>query len=80
MPTFVLTHSHKPDECAVAIAAWKGFASPLRHGTPLGSCAHGGHHVWWTVEATDHAAALALLPDYVARRTIADEVREVHLP
>jgi hypothetical protein len=80
MPRFVLTHSHKPDECAVAIAAWKGFASPLRHGTPLGSCANGGHHVWWTVEASDQAAALALLPDYVARRTIAHEVREVHLP
>jgi hypothetical protein len=80
MPKFVLTHSHKPDECAVAIAAWKGFASPLRHGSPLGSCAHGGHRVWWTVDASDEAAALSLLPDYVARRTVADEVREVHLP
>ena len=80
MPTFVLTHSHKPDECAVAIAAWKGFASPLRHGRPLGSCAHGGHRVWWTVEASDQAHALALLPDYVASRTTAARVDDVQIP
>jgi hypothetical protein len=80
MPTFVLTHRHKPEECAVAAAAWRGFASPLRHGRPLGSCAHGGHVVWWTVEANDADAALALLPGYVARRTVAEEVREVPIP
>jgi hypothetical protein len=80
MPTFILTHLHAPDECAVAVAAWKGFASPLRHGRPLGSCAQGGHRVWWTVHAADERAALALLPGYVARRTIAEEVREVPLP
>ena len=80
MPKFVLTHTHKPDECPVAVAAWRGFASPLRHGRPLGSCAHGGHRVWWTVDAADQSAALALLPDYVAMRTVAAEVREVHLP
>lgn len=80
MPKFVLTHTHQASECAVAVAAWKGFSSPLRHGRPLGSCANGGHCVWWTVEATDEAAALSLLPDYVARRTVASEVREVPLP
>jgi hypothetical protein len=80
MPRFVLTHTHRPEECAVSVAAWKGFASPLRHGRPLASCCHGGHCVWWTVEADDQAAALALLPDYVALRTIAAEVREVRLP
>ena len=80
MPTFVLTHAHQPEECAVAVAAWKGFSSPLRHGRPFGSCAHGGHRVWWTVEAADETSALALLPGYVARRTVAAEVREVHLP
>jgi hypothetical protein len=32
------------------------------------------------VEASDPAEALGLLPDYVARRTVAAEVREVHLP
>ncbi len=80
MPTFVLTHQHRAEECAGAAAAWKGFASPLRRGRPLGSCAAGGHRVWWTVEAVDGESALALLPDYVARRTVAEEVRQVPIP
>jgi hypothetical protein len=80
MPRFVLTHRHKPEECAIAIAAWKGFPSPLRNGRPLGSCASGGHGLWWTVEATDATAALAFLPGYVATRSTAEEVREVPLP
>ncbi len=80
MATFVLSHQHKADECAIAIAAWKGFCSPLRHGRALGSCASGGHRVWWTVEAADKQAALALLPCYVARRTSAEEVKEVAIP
>jgi hypothetical protein len=78
--TFVLMHSHRPKECAIAVAAWKGFESPLRGGRPLGSCANGGHRVWWTVEAPTRDAALSLLPHYVAQRTVADEVREVPLP
>jgi hypothetical protein len=80
MPTFVLTHRHEPEECAITVAAWKGFDSPLRHGRPLGSCAKGGHCLWWTVDAEDEREALSLLPHYVARRTVADEVREVPLP
>jgi hypothetical protein len=80
MPQFVLSHRHKPEECAIAFAAWKGFHSPLRHGRPLGSCANGGHRVWWTVEAANKRAALALLPCYVARRTVAEQVAEVPLP
>lgn len=78
--TFVLTHAHPPDECRVVAAAWRGFASPLRHGRTLGSCATGGHRLWWTVEATDGRAALALLPPYIADRTDAEEVREVPIP
>ena len=31
MPLFYLHHSHEPDECETAFAAWKGFESPLRH-------------------------------------------------
>jgi hypothetical protein len=80
VPKFVLAHRHEPAECAIAIAAWKGFASPLRHGRPLGSCAKGGHRLWWTVEADDASAALGLLPCYVATRTEAEEVQEVQLP
>ena len=80
MPMFVLSHKHEPEECAIAIAAWKGFASPLRHGRPFGSCATGGHRLWWTVQAADMTGALGLLPGYVAHRTVAEEVREVPLP
>jgi hypothetical protein len=80
VPTFILSHRHRPEECAIAIAAWKAFRSPLRHSRPLGSCATGGHRVWWTVQATDLDAALAQLPAYVADRTVAQEVREVSIP
>jgi hypothetical protein len=80
MATFVLDHRHRPDDCAIAIAAWKGFCSPLRHGVPLGSCVSGGHRLLWMVEAADAAAAPAQLPRYVAERTVAEEVREVPLP
>lgn len=80
MPKFVLSHRHDASECAVAAASWKGFRSPLRNSRPLGSCATGGHWMWWTVEALDRRAALAQLPPYVATRTVADEVREVRIP
>ena len=56
------------------------YPSPLRRGRPLGSCATGGHRLWWTVEAADSSAALAQLPPYVAKRTVAEEVREVPIP
>jgi hypothetical protein len=80
MPDFILSHRHEAHECAVAAASWKGFSSPLRRSRPLGSCATGGHRLWWTVEAADRSAALAQLPPYVARRTLAEEVREVRIP
>ena len=80
MATFIITHTHRPHECAIAMAAWRGFFSPLRHGRVLGSCAHGGHRVWWILQADSADAALALLPEYVARRTTIEEVREVPLP
>ncbi len=65
----MLSHRHAPEECRVAFAAWKGFESPLRGRETIGSCRHGGHALWWTVEAPDEAAALAQLPPYVAART-----------
>jgi hypothetical protein len=80
VPTFVLCHTHSHQECAIAIASWKAYETPLRHGRPLGSCATGGHRVWWIVEAVDRAAALAQLPPYVAHQTVAEEVREVPIP
>jgi hypothetical protein len=80
VPTFVLSHRHRREECAIATAAWKAFPSPLHHSRPLGSCTTGGHALWWTVEAADSAAALAQLPPYIADRTVVDEVREVPIP
>jgi hypothetical protein len=87
MPTFVLTHRHAPEECPVAFAAWKGFESPLRQHATISSCAStnrqpesGDHIIWWTVEAADPAAALALLPPYIAERTEITEAGDVPIP
>ena len=80
MPTFVLSHRHEPAECRIAFAAWNGFESPLRHVGAVGSCATGGHRIYWTVEADSAEAALALLPEYLALRTDANEVTEVPIP
>lgn len=80
MPIFVLSHEHRPDECRIAFAAWRGYLSPLRGGRPLCSCPIGGHRLWWIVEADDSATALAQLPPYVASRTAVEEVREVPIP
>jgi hypothetical protein len=64
----------------VAFAAWRGFVSPLRHEPVTSSCTTGGHQIWWAVDAADAAAALALLPGYVAARTEAVEVEQVTVP
>jgi hypothetical protein len=57
-----------------------GVSQSVARGRPLGSCASGGHRLWWTVQAADGAAAMAQLPGYVAERTVAQEVREVAIP
>ncbi len=80
MPSFVLHHQHAPAECAVAFAAWQGFHSPLRRRPAASTCLEGGHAVWWRVDAPDRRSALALLPPYVAHRTDAIAVRDVHIP
>ncbi len=80
MAQFILFHRHDPGECGTAFAAWRGVESPLRHKSTLGSCANGGHTLWWTVEALDRLSALALLPDYLAERTEVVEVSEVPIP
>jgi hypothetical protein len=80
MATFLLCHTHQAGECRFAYAAWKGFDSPLRHRPALGTCANGGHRLWWRVEAHDSGAALAQLPGFVADRTEAVEVGEVPIP
>ena len=80
MTRYLLHHSHEPNECGVAFASFKGHRSPLRRQSTLASCRSGGHSIWWTVEAASEDEALALLPDYVARRTTAARVNDVQIP
>ena len=80
MPRYLLHHRHEPGECGVVFASFKGHKSPLRRRPTLASCLAGGHDVWWTVEAHTEQDALALLPHYVATRTTAIAVGEVHIP
>lgn len=80
MALFLLHHQHAAPDCSAAFAAWQGFHSPLRRHPAASTCLAGGHEVWWSVEASDLPAALALLPPYVARRTRAIAVRDVQIP
>jgi hypothetical protein len=80
MATFLLSHRHTSEECGVAFAAWNGYASPLRDEPVLSSCAAGDHRLWWLVEVPEEAAALRMLPPYVASRTAAVEVTRHRLP
>ena len=80
MPLFLLHHRHAPDECPAAFAAWTGFTSPLRHGSAASTCLAGGHALWWRVQAANADAALALLPGFLARRTVPIEIREIDIP
>jgi hypothetical protein len=80
MARFLLEHRHEPRECGVVFAAFKGHDSPLRHRPTLASCRSGVHAIWWTVDAETEAAALRLLPAYVAARTTVSRVSEVEIP
>ncbi|HKP17230.1 MAG TPA: hypothetical protein VJT84_02045 [Gaiellaceae bacterium] len=80
MPTYILWHAHRPEECRIAYAAWRGFDSPLRREVTLGSCVDGGHELWWTVVADDAASALAQLPFFLAARTRLSEVTATQIP
>jgi hypothetical protein len=80
MSRYLLEHRHAPSECGVVFASFKGHESPLRHRSTLASCRSGGHAVWWEVEAENEAAALRLLPSFVAKRTTVTRVSEVNIP
>ena len=83
MPRFMLVHTHRPAECRVAFAAWRGFDSPLRHAATAGSCgenASEAHRIWWTVDARDERSAVAHLPPWVAERTVVERVGQVTIP
>jgi hypothetical protein len=80
MPRYLLQHRHEPRECGAVFKSFKGYESPLRHEATLASCRSGGHGIWWTVEAESEAAALRMLPAYVAERTSVARVSEVEIP
>jgi hypothetical protein len=80
MKRFLLHNRHRPDECGVTFAAFKGHQSPLRRHETTSSCLTGGHEIWWFVEADSTDAALSLLPRYVAERSTAIAIRKVLIP
>jgi hypothetical protein len=80
VPHYLVHHRHSAVECEVVFAAFRGFASPLRHRTALASCRTGGHEIWWSVTAADEAAALHLLPTFVSGTSTATRVDEVRVP
>ena len=77
---FLLHNRHAADDCGVVFAAFRGFASPLRHSEALVSCRSGGHEIWWRVAAEDEAAALRQLPRYVGTNSTATRVDPVAVP
>jgi len=77
---FLIHHRHAADDCGAVFASFHGFASPLRRTSTLSSCPCGGHDIWWSVEADDATAALALLPVYVASRATATRVGVWRIP
>jgi hypothetical protein len=80
VPQFLIHHRHESGDCGVVFASFHGFSTPLRHASTLASCPCGGHEIWWSVAAHDEAAALSLLPYYVAARATATRVEPVQIP
>ena len=80
MSTFLLHHRHTAGECATAFAAWNGFKSPLRRRLAHSTCLAGGLDDPPQGVAADGDSALGLLPNFVARRASATEVRRVCIP
>jgi hypothetical protein len=80
MPTYLLHHRHRPEECEAAFAAWQGFTSALRGSLAFSTCLEGDHGLWRIIPAPDSAAVIALLPQLVAERSSVVRVREVSIP
>ena len=77
---YVLYHRHAPGDCAASFAAWNGFRSELRRRSAPSTCAFGGHEIWWTVTAPSERDALALLPRFVADRSLTIRCADVPIP
>jgi hypothetical protein len=56
-PNVTLTPTLAPEECRIAIAAWKAYPSPSHHLRPLGSRATGGHRLLVDGQAAANASA-----------------------
>ena len=69
MPIYLLHHQHDARRVRGGIRRLDGLRR-ARCGTrtPPSTCLAGGHAIWWRVQAESAAAALALLPRFVARR------------
>jgi hypothetical protein len=80
MNHYLLYHHHASSDCAASFAAWNAFSSELRGAAAMSTCAYGAHEIWWWAEAADVHAALALLPNYVAERTLAIRVKPLTTP
>ncbi len=80
MPRYLVHHRHQPHECGIVFRSFTGLDSRLRHRATLASCASGGHAIWWTVDAATEAAALELLPYFVAERSTVTRVSDVQIP
>jgi hypothetical protein len=80
MPRYLIHHRHQPGECGVAFVAFRGHDSVLRRRPALAACSYGEHAIWWTVEAADERQALALLPFFVAQRSMVTRVADIVIP
>ena len=80
VPEFVIHHRHAAAECGAVFASFQGQVSPVRRRPAPTSCHHGGHDIWWLVEADSATGALELLPRYVAERAFVVQVERVVIP
>lgn len=80
MNQYVLYHRHAAADCSASFAAWNGFHSELRRTPTRSTCPFGGHEIWWTIAAPTERDALALLPKYLADRTLPIRFADVDVP
>jgi hypothetical protein len=80
VPEFIIHHRHDQAECGAVFASFQGFHSVLRRRPAAVSCAYSGHDIWWCVEADTEAAALELIPDFVAARSSATRFERTVIP
>jgi hypothetical protein len=80
VPEFVIHHRHEHEECGAVFASFQGFSSRLRRQAAAVSCDHGGHDIWWCVEADTAAQALELVPHYVASRAHVTQIERTVIP